>query len=495
MSDPLPPRNPFDLKAFQQPEPQPGNTPEQLADELGPFSPPEEFQFEPEFEPPVPRPIPKSAKRGSNASRRRATPLILVVLGIGFFVFRMLPSIENLGWYILPLWYLNWIGLALFVIGIGYMIRNAFAIDDFRYIRDGIPVVGRIIHLNKADITQLVNGVQTTGTSAYHALVEFINPQRDEREFLFFSTAVFPTKHSDRYDPGFETGDYVTLVSLPGDFATQVRLYAWTGLCPDNDFPTCDGRPLKGVSPLKAILIAKSVFLGLWLFVGLLHLFLYFPEDWSWKWGSIFGGAGVVLGVVSCIVLAALSNRSLSPGATPTRPLTAGLLGAFFGVLMGLFAMCLVNSLLDRGAPTFRSVEVMQYWETTHNGIFRTYEIERRYLMGGGADKTGVSARNLQELSYWGSKYGVEVDRPGLLGLRWVDGIRPVAWRPPVEPPVPGETQRIVRFQGADATQPPLQLIPYISIGKNRELPPPQDILPLVSQELAGQLQSKVVPE
>ena len=416
------------------------------------------------------------------------------MLGIGFFVFRMLPSIENLGWYILPLWYLDWIGLGLFVIGIGYMIRNAFALDDFRYIRDGIPIIGRVIHLNKADLTQLVNGVQTTGTSAYHALVEYTNPQRDEREFLFFSTAVFPTKQSDRYDPGIETGDYVTLVSLPGDFATQVRLYAWSGLCPENDFPTCDGRSLKGVSPLKAILIAKSVFLGLWLFVGLLHLFLYFPEEMNWKWGLIFGGGGLVLGSVACIALVALSNRSLAQGATPTRPLTAGLLGAFFGGLFGLFTMGLVNSLLDRGQATFHSIEVVQYWETTHNGIFRTYEIERRSLAGGMTDKQGISARDLQALGYWGTKYGVEVHRPGFFGLGWVDGIRPVAWRPAQEPPAPDEVNRIVKFQGADEKQPPLLMIPYIALGKKRELPPPADLLPLVSQEIAQQLQLKVVP-
>jgi hypothetical protein len=60
---------------------------------------------------------------------------------------------------------------------------------------------------------------------------------------------------------------------------------------------------------------------------------------------------------------------------------------------------------------------------------------------------------------------------------------------------VPEEARRIVKFQGADETQPPLQLVPYISLGKNRELPPPADVLPLVSQEFAGQLQLKVVPD
>lgn len=492
MPDQLPSK-PFDFPAAPQPTaPARGSTPEQLADELGPFSPPENYPFEPEFDLPAPRPIPSSAKRGSNASRRRATPLILVVLGIGFFVFRMLPSIENLGWYILPLWYLDWVGLGLFVLGLGAMIRNAFAIDDFRYIRDGIPVVGRIIHLNKADLTQIINGVQTTGSSAFHALVEFINPQRGKREFLFFSTAAFPTNQSDRYDPGFDKGDYVTLVGLPGEFTSQVRLYAWTGLCLDNDYPTCDGRPLKGMSPLKAIMIAKTVFLCLWLFVGFLHLVLYFPEDWSWKWGTIFGVSGLVLGTIACIYFVGKSNRSLSPGATPTSPLVSGVLGAFFGTLFGLFIMGLVNSLFDRGPATFQSVEVVQYWETTHNGIFRTYEIERRHIQGGMTDKTGISASNLRELGQWRTHYGVEVHRPGLFGLRWVDGIRPVSWRKASDPPTPDEADRIVKFRSADGER-TLALVPYIAIGK-RELPAPPELIPFVNQEVAQQEKLQVVP-
>jgi hypothetical protein len=491
MSDPRPPQNPFDLSAFRKP--QRGPTPEQLADALGPFSPPEEFQFESEFDPPVPRPIPKSAKRGSNASRRRATPLILVVLGIGFFVFRMLPSIENLGWYFLPLWYLDWVGLGLFVLGIGCMIRNAFALDDFRYIRDGIPVVGRVIHLNKADHTQFIDGVPTTEMSAYHAFVEYTNPQRDEREFVVFSTAAFPTKQSDRYDSGIETGDYVTLVSLPGDFATQVRLYAWSGLCPENDFPTCDGSPLKGVSPLKAILFAKSVFLGLWLFVGLLHVIQYFPEeDGNWGWVAFFAATGLILGAFGGVVAAGRGNRTLAAGAKPTHPWVAGPLGAFFGTLFGLFAFGLMNSLFDRGPASLRSVEVVQHWETTHSGIFRTYEVERRLLAGGRTEKKGISARDLVRLHQ--HRFAVEVHRPGLFGLSWVEGIRPVDWRPAHEPPTPEEVNRIVKFQGADAREPPWHMIPYVPLDKKQELPPPPDLLPLVSQEFAQQRQLQIIP-
>ncbi len=74
--DQNPLQKPFDLAAFRQPAAQPqGATPEQLAEALGPFSPPEDDDFGDEFEPAMPRPISRENRRGSYASRRRSQPL------------------------------------------------------------------------------------------------------------------------------------------------------------------------------------------------------------------------------------------------------------------------------------------------------------------------------------------------------------------------------------------------------------------------------------
>ncbi len=497
--DENPLKKPFDLTAFRRPQPR-GPSPEELAEALGPFSPPDDYDFGEEFEPGVPRPIPRQNWRGSYASRRRSQPMILIVLGIALAVFRMLPSIQNLGYYILPLWYLHWVGALFFIGGIGQLIRNLCAWDDFKYIRDGIPVAGRVIHQQRGEIPQFLNGTMIGTICTIQALVEYINPQRQEREFVDVQTDTFPLAKADRYESGLEVGDTVTLVGLPGDFATNLRLYAWTGLDPEQDWPKFDGKPLRGMTPLKALLITKSVLLGLWLVVGLLHMILYFPEDWSWKWGGGFGAAGVLLVFVGLgWVAVRQENAKQIATVAPTnrKEMIFGGIGlSFVGILGGLFAMCLVNSLLDRNPPVPRSVEIVNSWETTHNFLLRHYEVELRPLRGGADFKKGISITNLTQLQEVGSRYGVELVRPGWLGLHWVEGIRSVEWRLASEPPTEAEKSRIIRFKNLQTGE-VFALVPYIRVNEkaNEKLsvPPPPELVPLAAQDLAQQSQMEVV--
>ncbi|RLS57948.1 MAG: hypothetical protein DWH91_03430 [Planctomycetota bacterium] len=494
--DQSPVQKPFDLAAFRQPVAQPqGATPEQLAEALGPFAPPEDYDFGDEFDPEVPRPLPRPNRRGSYASRRRSQPLILIVLGIAFVVFRMLPSIEDLGHYILPLWYLHWGGLLFFIGGIGALIRNLLTWDDFQYIRDGIPAIGRVIHLRQAVVPQFHNGVQVASHGSFRALVEYTNPQREQRAFAFFETTTFPESKAPRYESGLEIGDYVTLVSLPGDFATNLRLYAWTGLNPNDDWPKFDGKPLRGMTPLKALLLTKSVLLGLWLFVGFLHLFLYFPEEWNWKWGGIYSLAGVLI-AFGVVTLFALRNPKTEPVSLANPPqLRHKILGGFVvgvvGLLGGLFMMSLLNSLCDRSLPVLRSVEIVNSWETTHNFLIRHYEVELRPLRGGADFKKGISVSNLFQLQAAGSRYGVELVRPGWLRLHWVEGIRPVEWQLASNPPTDVEKARIVRFKSIQTSE-VYPLMPCIHVNKDLTVPPPPDLVALAAHDLAQQSQMQV---
>ncbi len=490
--DENPLKKPFDLTAFRRPQPK-GPSAEELAEALGPFAPPADYNFGDEFAPEVPRPIPRKNWRGSNASRRRSKPLILIVLGIAFAAFRMLPSIENLGHYILPLWYLHWVGGLLLVSGIGQLIRNQFAVDDFQYIRDGIPIVGRVIHLQRGEIPQFAEGLMVGTICTIQALIEYTNPQRQEREFVYVQTESFPLPKADRYESGLEVGDTVTLVGLPGDFATNLRLYAWTGLSPEQDWPKLDGKPLRGMTPLKALLIAKSVLLGLWLLVGLLHVFLNGPEDGPWLWPITILISGVVLGVVFFVWLFHVKKwASPIPGAAPANLIRSIFTGMVVGMMLGTFAVFLLNSLFDRSPPVLRSVEITQHWQTTHNFIIRTYSVELRPIGGGPTVKRGIAYTELEHLQYARSRYGVELVKPGWLGLEWVAGIRPVQWHQASVPPREAEQDQIIQFASAHDGN-VYAMIPYLRIDEKSVERLPPDILPLAIQEVVRENQMQVV--
>ena len=490
--DDNPLKTPFNSEAFRRPQPR-GPSAEELAEALGPFSPPDDFDFGDEFAAEVPRPIPRQNWRGSYASRRRSQPLILIVLGIAFAVFRMLPSIENLGHYILPLWYLHWIGALLFVFGIGRLIRNQFAKDDFKYIRDGIPVVGRVIHQQRGEIPQFVEGSMVGTICTIQALIEYINPQRGVREFRYFQTESFPLPKADRYESGLVVGDYVTLVGLPGDFATNLRLYAWTGLSPDQDWPKFDGKPLRGMTPLKALLITKSVLLVLGLFVGLLHVFLNGPEDGPWLWPITILISGVVSGAVFFVWIFHVKRWSSPiPGAAPANLFRSIFTGMVTGLMFGVFAVFLLNSLFDRSQPVLRSIEITQHWQTTHNFLIRTYSVELRPIGGGPTVKRGIAYTDLEYLQYARSRYGVELVKPGWLGLEWVAGIRPVQWHQASVPPREAEQDQIIKFSSVHDGK-VYALIPYLRIDENSVERVPPDLLPLAIQEMAQENQLQVV--
>ena len=112
--------------------------------------------------------------------------------------------------------------------------------------------------------------------------------------------------------------------------------------------------------------------------------------------------------------------------------------------------------------------------------------------MRGGADfKRGISISNLSQLQWAGSRYGVELVRPGWLGLQWVEGIRPVEWQLASDPPTEVEQARIVRFKSIQTGE-VFALIPYIPVNEKLTIPLPPELVPLATQDLAQQSQTQV---
>ncbi len=113
--------------------------------ELGEFSPPDNYTFEPELEEPIPRPIPPSLKTGYWARARRRKLVITVCIGGLLFFSANTQLIENLSYFWVTLAYLNWIAFACLAGAAAYWIYGRVSPGPYRYVRYGKPVVIRVL--------------------------------------------------------------------------------------------------------------------------------------------------------------------------------------------------------------------------------------------------------------------------------------------------------------------------------------------------------------
>lgn len=401
---------------------------EDIARELGPFDPPRDYDHGPEFEAVVPRPIPKRLKEGSYMSRRRATVRTLFVLGVGCFAFAPMPFVETISYYILPLGYLNWVGAVLILFGVGVFLKNLVSSGLFAYVQKGQPIVGRI----------LVPAFQDAGTTEAPAFklaagVEYRHPDNNAQMFATCLTEdQWGAGNAEKFTQDFEPGEYVTLVALPESVESTLKLYGYLGLDPDREYILRNGRPLKGVSPSTAVLIALAILASLGIVLMGLHVALYSIPSGGEPWKFIAAAAG---GLVVALVLwfaARLRKKAPTDGepATSTKPSTSlgPIISGFLGALAGLFGLCMLNAGFDSSRAVYEPIEVINFWEITHNGIFRTYEIEYRSAAGG-ITKYHATYEDIVRLSGPGNDRLAVLDNgAGAFGLPWTRGTYPIVW-------------------------------------------------------------------
>lgn len=420
---------------------------EALSERLGPFNPPADFDHGDEFDAATPRPIPRRLRTGSFGRRRWSTVLTLLVLGIGCVIFAPIPFIEKLSFHILPLAYLDWIGYGLIAIAVLVGLTHRFSKDRYHYVTDGEPLVGRVLGVFTP--VRIVIDEQTKAVTQffrYLAAVEFEDPETRKLERVaVLSDDEWDSKKQPRFDPGVDAGDYVTLVRLPGNGAEGVRLYGFLGLDPDRDFITRDGRPLSGVSPFTAVLISVLVLAALWfLILGIYVLECCMPQEWNWLTALPFLGGGVVLGAAGLAWLVWFEQRKQQTLKT-SGLVFAGIGGAFLGALAGAVTLGAVNSAFDHTSATFSPIRITQHWQTTHNFIIRTYEVEYQPLAGGKSEKHGASVDDLAKLG--DAPLGALEIRQGALGLEWIGGVHPIAWQPIEGEPSPEDLRNGIELQ------------------------------------------------
>jgi len=400
-----------------------------LSERLGPFSPPPDFDHGDEFDPVPPRPIPRRLRSGSFGRRRWSTVLTLFVLGIGCRIFAPFRFVEKLSFHILPLAYLSWIGYGL--IGLAFLVAiiNRFSKARLNYVIDGQPLIGRVLGV----FTPLhaVVDPQTKAVNEYFrylVAVEFEDPETRKMErTAVVSEDQWSATQLAKFDPGVDAGDYVTLVRLPGQGPDTLKLYGFLGLDPERDFITRDGRPLAGVSPMTALLISVVVLLCLWfLILGIYVIECCMPQEWNWGASAPFLGVGMLLGAIGLTWLVWFEQRKQKT-LKKSGFVLAGLGGAFMGALAGAVTLGAVNAAFDNSVATYRPIRITQHWQTTHNFIIRTYEVEYTLLGGGKSEKHGASVDDLAKLG--DAPLGALEIRQGALGLEWIAAVHPMEWR------------------------------------------------------------------
>lgn len=437
-----------------------------LARELGPFRPPNEFDHGDEFDPPVPRRIPRRLRKGSYASRQRATVATLLVVGIDCLFYSRLPFVSTLSFYVLPLAYLDYLGAFLILIAVVKAARYLFGPGLFRYVTHGIPINGRVL----ATEMSLDQSNPQLYRYALSCLVEYPHPETNRLEYARCVTPdSWVSAKLPKISQTVTAGDYVTLVALPESIDTSIRLYGYLGLDPDREFVLKNNKPLTAVSAFSVLLIASAVLAGLGLVFAGMHVVINsFPDDGA-PWKFFAGvGSGIVAALVTRWIVRRYRRRkaqSVSPVISQQSlgPIGTGILGAFAGGIV----LCLLNSLPDRVPGTIEPVRIVNFWSTTHNFIIRTYEIEYQKLSDQNPVKKFATIQDIERLRATGVDAGhglAVIDHAhGYFGLRWTRGIYPIIWESTAMTPLRSPVTATIEMPNGLAVQ-RIQLTPLIQL-------------------------------
>jgi hypothetical protein len=406
------------------------------------FSPPASYAFEPELQGPAPRPIPELLRQGPYAKRRRDGVRALLAFGAGALLLDAVPGVDVLALYLLPLAYLSWIGFGALAIAALSWLDFSLRLGPFRYVRDGVPLVVRVVDLVKGP-SRLVNGQPTH--YAYTAEVAFAHPLTAAPSTARLRSDDFPASGRNDYDTPFRIGDSVTAVYLTGRVEKSLRLYAFLGLHPEVRLRCRSagaGSPWRiaaGALALLAIFVVA--------FANVYAFGRYEPLDLDFRQAAAPVGAGALLlgGAALYGMLRAhrreqrrIAEQNLRAAAGEAREVAApfggtgvrgwlvrGLLVLGMPLLGGVTALCwafLANAWLDDSQPRPQPARIHDMTMTTYDLIFRDYELS--YVLDGGEEVHKLLSTP-QHSNRFEDDRAVAWVRAGRFGWSWVETVMP----------------------------------------------------------------------
>jgi len=394
---------------------------EEIAAQFGRFSPPPDFRHPAELEARPPRPIPSSVRSGPFLRSRRVTAATAVQGGLVLLAASQFEFAKNVGHYVLPLAYLDWIGWGVIAIGVGMWIFQKVNLGGLRYLRDGEPVIGRVLSVGEwrtqvGDMTMMGLAVG----------LEYPDPKTGEPRFAEARTDHLGISGTNRWSLRAKPGDYITCVYLPGTPFLNVKPYGFLRATYASDLLMKDGKPATASSAMAESWMLVAV---LSLIVAGLFYALHAVQFWSpltenhWVY---VGGVGVAGILCALVALPLVWLDAVKKGQPPLMHALkyAGLCGLLGALPGGIFGVMGVNVLLDSAPASRQEIAIEHYWQETTNGVFRQYQIEYRDVPGSGTRKRNVPYDQLSEFAATG--VAVMEVAPGYLGMPWVRHVRPV---------------------------------------------------------------------
>lgn len=413
------------------------------------FTPPVGYEFEPELQGPSPRELPDDVGQGLHAQRRRRLTAGLAVGGVLSLGLSGMPFVNALAVYIVPLAYLSWIGAGLLAMSCFAMLKDRFTEGPYRYIREGQPLVARVVDLFKApSIT--VNGQPSR--YAFTAVIEFLDPATGVVVRQSAKSSDFIDQNA--YQTSFRVGDYVTAIYLPNQYPASLRLYAFLDLMPGLGLVAREKGNEKNAVWTTLLGIVSIFGFLLTLFWNIYADGRYEPiafnhrlAMWPMIAGAVILGGGMFLALwlhgrrvqrrrLERNAQAEAAGQAIEVGEANAFE-QRGLHGWFLkiiltfgclllGLLGALTALCwcfTINACIDTSAPEMRPAIITNMTMTTHSFLFRHYDIEYTFPADASKMKFLTTPEHMAEFD---GPLGMAEIHQGYLGWPWVKDIHPV---------------------------------------------------------------------
>jgi hypothetical protein len=310
-----------------------------------------------------------------------------------------------------PLALTGWLGIATVAIAGFAWLRAQRGGGQFRHVRDGIAVPGRLVRVEKGEFRA---NKEAPVQAAFVATVELRGPDGKLVTFNIWSPP-FPLNETAEHAFAVEPGATVTAIWLPGQFPATLTLYGFLGITAESQLVRRD-RPRPITRTVKPFLVGAALVVGL---VLALQAFTSYE--------TLDGDAAAVAGVIAVFVGAALAvwAGSGKPADRTRRILSAFFLGGFAVWFLGFAILNVVNGALDASPPVYDTVEIVEFWQETHTKLgiplLRDYSIE--YRSGATKKKKATTPRHIA--LFESCRLGAREIHRGFLGWSWVKEVHP----------------------------------------------------------------------